>query len=191
MRIAATHAWHKVVRRGWRVARTRLLWGWRLHSLGARSELARRLMVNNPAAVSIGSRVTVQRDYVFADLCPSEGTFPKIVIGDDCTILYRFQCNAALSVWLGNNVLVASNVLITDSDHVVEPDSTPVTENGRFVSRPVCIMDNCWIGQNAVILKGVTVGPNSIVGAGAIVTRDVPPSSIVAGNPARVLRMLE
>ncbi|MEI8341516.1 MAG: acyltransferase, partial [Verrucomicrobiota bacterium] len=108
----------------------------------------------------------------------------------DCTILFRFQCNAAESVQIGRHVLIASNVLICDSDHVVEPGGIPVTVNGKFVSRPVRVEDNCWIGQNAVILKGVTVGHDSIIGANSVVTRDVPPCSIAAGNPARVVKSL-
>jgi len=116
---------------------------------------------------------------------------PKIIIGDGCIILYRFQCNAAQSVRIGKNVLIASNVLITDSDHVIEPGGVPVTKNRKFVTQPVRVEDNCWLGQNAVILKGVTIGHDSIVGANSVVTHDVPPCSVVAGNPARVIKRLK
>jgi acetyltransferase-like isoleucine patch superfamily enzyme len=88
-------------------------------------------------------------------------------------------------------VLIASNVLITDSDHVIEPGGVPVTRNGRFVTRPIFIDDNCWIGQNAVVLKGVTIGRESIIGANSVVTHDVPAHSVAAGNPARVIKKLE
>ena len=103
--------------------------------------------------------------------------------------MYRFQCNAAQSVQIGQNVLIASNVSITDSDHVVEP-VMPTARNPKLVTRPVRIEDNCWLGQNVVVLKGVTVGRNSIVGASSVVTRSVPPRSVVAGNPARVIKRL-
>jgi len=176
--------------RAWHVGRTRLLWGWRLHALGSRSNLARSLQVNNPRVVAIGSRVKIASEFVLVDLCPGRGKVPKIVIGDDCIILYRFQCNAAQSVRIGRNVLIASNVLITDSDHVVEPGCVPVTKNRKFVTRPVHIDDNCWIGQNAVILKGVTIGHDAIVGANSVVTHEVPSCSVVAGNPARVIRKI-
>jgi len=183
-------AFNKYLCKGWKIGRTRLLWGWRLNGLGRKSVLSRCLQVNNPRAVSIGSRVMIEKDFVLADLCPSEGVQPKITIGDNCTIMYRFQCNAAESVKIGNNVLIASNVLITDSDHVVEPGDLPVTKNRKRVTSPVQIQDNCWIGQNAVILKGVTIGHDSIVGAGAVVTKDVLPYNVVAGNPARVIKIL-
>ena len=188
--ISLLNSWHKFWHRAWRVGVTRLLWGWRLHKLGERSVLAGCLQINNPRAISIGSYVTIERGFVLADLRPSEGKLPKIIIGDNCTILYRFQCNAAESVRIGNNVLIASNVLIADSDHVVEPGGLPVTRSRKFISRPVSIEDNCWIGQNAVILKGVTVGHDSIIGASAVVTNDVPPCSVVAGNPAKVIKTI-
>ena len=177
--------------RAWLVGHTRLLWGWRLHALGSRSFLRRSLNVNNPRAVAIGSHVTIASQFVLADLRPNRGENPKIVIGDGCRILHRFQCNAAQSVRIGRNVLIASNVLITDSDHVVEPGGVPVTKNRKFITRPVHINDNCWIGQNAVILKGVTIGRDSIVGANSVVTHDVPPCSVVAGNPARIIKRLK
>lgn len=176
------------VKREWGILRTWMLWSWRLHGLGPRSVLRRKLLVNRPQAVSIGSRVSIMDQFILADLQPGVGSAPKIHIGDGCSILFRFQCNAAECVRIGRNVLIASNVLICDSDHVVEPGGIPVTSNGKFVTRPVRVEDNCWIGQNAVILKGVTIGHDSIVGANSVVTRDVPPCSIVAGNPARVVK---
>lgn len=176
--------------RAWRLGRSRLLWSWRLHGLGARSTLGRPLLVNNPHAISIGSHVTLLDQFVLADLQPAIGSNPKIVIGSGCTIMFRFQCNAAQRVTIGQNVLIASNVLITDSDHVVEPGGTPVTRNCRLVTQPVEVGDNCWLGQNAVILKGVTIGPDSIIGANSVVCRSVPPGSVAVGNPARVIRNL-
>lgn len=181
----------KFLVRLWQIGRTRVFWGWRLHALGNPSILARSLQVNNPRAVAIGSHVSIASQFILADLLPSKGKTPKIVIGDGCTILYRFQCNAAQSVSIGRNVLIASNVLITDSDHVVEPDGIPVTKNHKLTTKPVCIEDNCWLGQNTVILKGVTIGHDSIVGANSVVTHDVPPCSVVAGNPARVIKKLK
>lgn len=184
---ASRMGWYDKLRYGWGVVRTRLVWGLRLHSLGHRSVLGRRQMMLNPRSVAIGSHVTICDGFVFADLVPSRGTLPKIKIGNDATILFRFQCNAAASVIVGDSVLIASNVLVTDSDHIIEP-GIPVTRNPNFITRPVVIEHDCWIGQNAVILKGVTVGHHSIVGANSVVTRDVPPYSVAVGNPARVVK---
>jgi acetyltransferase-like isoleucine patch superfamily enzyme len=106
-------------------------------------------------------------------------------------VMYRFQRDTAESVRIGVNVLITSNVLITDLDHVVEPNGMPVTRNGKQVTASVVVEDNCWIGQNRVILKGVAIGHDSIVGANGVVTQDIPPLSISAGNPARIIRGVE
>ncbi|MDT8301036.1 MAG: acyltransferase [Sedimentisphaerales bacterium] len=181
----------RFIMRAWKIGCTRLVWGWRLSALGSRSVLGRSLQVNNPRAVAIGSRVTISDQFILADLCPNQGKVPKIFIGDGCIILYRFQCNAAQSVRIGRNVLIASNVLVTDSDHVIEPSGLPVTKNNKFITRPVVIEDNCWIGQNAAILKGVTIGQSSIVGANSVVTHNVPSYSVAVGNPARIIKRLD
>jgi acetyltransferase-like isoleucine patch superfamily enzyme len=78
-------------------------------------------------------------------------------------------------------------VFITDSDHVVDAAGERTTLCRAFRSAPVVIEDNCWLGVNAVILKGVRIGHHAIVGANAVVTKDVEPHSIVAGAPARVV----
>lgn len=180
----------ELLARAWNIGLTRVLWGWRLHALGSRTVLLRSLQINNPKVVAIGSYVTIMRDFVLADLCPTKERTPKIIIGDGCTILFRFQCNAAESVRIGNNVLIASNVLITDSDHIVEPGGIPVTRNDKLETIPVEIGAGCWIGQNSVILKGVKLGDNCIVGANSVVTHDVPERTVVAGNPARRIKRL-
>jgi acetyltransferase-like isoleucine patch superfamily enzyme len=182
--------YYKLAVRAWEVGRTRLLWGWRLYSLGKRTILSCSLQVNNPRAVAIGSYVTIAGQFILADLVPESGEIPKISIGDGCTILYRFQCNAAQSVRIGCNVLIASNVLITDSDHVMEHGGVPITRNHKFVTRPVYVEDNCWLGQNVVILKGVTIGHDSIIGANSTVTHSVPPYSVAVGNPAKIIKQL-
>ena len=179
------------LRRAVRVIATRLRWGWRLGSLGRGVELARPLLVRNPRCVAIGDRVSIERDFVLADLSPSENAGVKITIGEGCTMLFRFQVNAARSVVIGRDVLFASNVLITDSDHVVDPDGVPVTRSSKLVTRPVVIGDNCWIGQNVVILKGVTIGDHCVIGANSVVTRDVPARSVACGNPARVVKSID
>ena len=95
-------------------------------------------------------------------------------------------CNGAIisstaSIEIGNNVVMSGYVLIIDHDGY-GLDGNPASE------RPVKIGNHVWIGMRAVILKGVTVGDNSVVGASAVVTNDVEPNTIVAGNPARKIR---
>jgi acetyltransferase-like isoleucine patch superfamily enzyme len=117
---------------------------------------------------------------------------PEVTIGDgsfvghDCT----FACSSSITV--GKHVLIAGKVRITDYDgHPVDAArrraGEPTPPEGI---RPVTIGDDVWLGEAAMILKGVTVGDRSIVGAGAVVTKDVPPDVVVAGNPARIVKHL-
>lgn len=158
--------------------------------MGKKVIIAKPMQVNNPRAISVGDFMTLTEGAVLADLTPGQGQYPKIIIGNHCNFMYRFQCNAAESIIIGDYVLAASNVLITDSDHVVEPEGVPVTKNNKFKSMPVVIGKNCWIGQNAVILKGVTIGNNCIIGANSVVTRDIEANSVAAGNPAKIIKKI-
>lgn len=109
----------------------------------------------------------------------------KITIGDDvgisgCTI------SAAKSVTIGNHVLIGSGAVICDTDaHPIEPEKRRLGGGGR--SAPVVIEDDVFIGARVLILKGVTIGRGSVIGAGAIVAKDIPPYSIAVGNPAKVI----
>ena len=182
------HSMRRILVRTWRLTRTRVLWSWRFHSLGARSAIGRCRLVRNPKAISIGHHTSLSDDWCLADLDPSkEQARPKIRIGSFCTILYGFHCNANLSVEVQDYVLIAPRVFITDSDHIVDAAGERTTLCNAFRSAAVVIEHDCWLGVNAVVLKGVRIGHHSTVGANAVVTRDVPPFSIVAGVPARVI----
>jgi lipopolysaccharide O-acetyltransferase len=100
---------------------------------------------------------------------------------------------AAISkVIIGENVLIASDVFITDHDHggIDYSSLSKAPAKRELVSSPVVIEDNVWLCEKVIILKGVRVGHNSIVAAGAVVTKDIPPFSIAVGIPARVTRLV-
>ena len=114
----------------------------------------------------------------------------EIMIGNNvgvsgCTIA------SAKSIRIGNNVMIGSGALITDSDVHSLCAVERLCGGKGAISAPIVIGDNVFIGARAIILKGVTIGAGAVVGAGAIVAKDVPEYSIVAGNPARVIRMLD
>jgi acetyltransferase-like isoleucine patch superfamily enzyme len=115
----------------------------------------------------------------------------RIEIGRKCGMSGVVIC-AKESVTLGNNVQLGSGVVICDTDfHSM--DYQLRGKQGDFEganSAPVRIGDDCFIGARAIILKGVSIGARSIVGAGAVVVKDVPADVVVAGNPARVIRTL-
>jgi acetyltransferase-like isoleucine patch superfamily enzyme len=132
---------------------------------------------SNPAHNSLGvfQRVTIK----------TVGHGARIVMGDDvgvsgCTI------SAATSITIGDHVLLGSGCLVTDSDaHPIDPDERRL--GGGGISKPIVIEDDVLVGARAIILKGVTIGKGSVVGAGALVAKNVPPYSIVVGNPAKVV----
>jgi acetyltransferase-like isoleucine patch superfamily enzyme len=94
---------------------------------------------------------------------------------------------AAGSIKIGSNVLCGANTTITDFDwHGIEPDKRSVCPSPE----PIVIEDNVWLGLNSIVLKGVRIGRNSVIGANSVVTKDIPPDVIAAGNPCKVIREL-
>jgi len=109
-----------------------------------------------------------------------------ITIGHYCMLCPGARIGSAAGVTIADNCMLASNTYITDSDwHGLYNRICP----GQ--SQPVTINENVWIGDSAIVCKGVTIGENSIVGAGAVVAADVPPNTVVAGNPARPIKQLD
>ncbi len=106
----------------------------------------------------------------------------KTVLGQECTI------SAYQRVSIGRECVLADRVMLIDFDHIVVDVERPVREQGIY-KRDVRVGNNVWIGYAACVLRGVTVGDNAIVGANAVVTRDVPDNAVVAGSPARIVRM--
>lgn len=90
---------------------------------------------------------------------------------------------------IGNFVMLAGRVAVVGGDHRLDVVGVPSIHAGRDVGRPVVIEDDAWIGHGAIIMHGVRIGEGAIVAAGALVTRDVEPYSIVGGVPAKLIRM--
>ena len=123
-----------------------------------------------------------------------EQTFQsEIIIGNNCSINEDSHVTAINSIRIGNNVRIGKKVLITDNAHGASlPELMDIAPNKRplYSKGPVLIDDNVWIGEKASIMPGVHIGKGSIIGANAVVTKDVPPYSIAAGVPAIIVRRL-
>lgn len=148
--------------------------------------------------ICIGDRVVLCSDSRFTALGVNHPVVlrtlrpdAEIIIGNDCGISGGSIC-AAIHVELGNECLLGTNVTIADTDfHAIKPDGRRFNNNPQDIgAAPVIIEDNVFIGAGAVVLKGVRVGRNSVIGAGSIATKDVPSDVIVAGNPAKILKGL-
>ncbi len=141
--------------------------------------------------IRIGDRVQFSGKPSFA-FCSRYVDGPRLIIGDDCFLGHNTAITVAREVTIGNHCLIAGNVRISDFDG--HPVNAMRRRGGQPADpeavHPVRIGNDVWIGHSAMILKGVQVGDRSIIGARAVVTRDVPADSIVAGNPANVIRSL-
>ena len=113
--------------------------------------------------------------------------------GTGCRIeAYKFK-DKIPELIIGDNVLIASKVYITDLNHGSysgEKQSNPeeIAKERKIYTKPVKIENNVWIGENVVILPGTTVGKNSVIGANAVVSRDIPKNCIAVGNPATIIK---
>ncbi|MGL6364351.1 DapH/DapD/GlmU-related protein [Aeromonas veronii] len=116
-----------------------------------------------------------------------------IVFGDNCQINDSVHIAAIKSINIGDNVLIASRVFITDHQHgkyTGDGQSNPHEPAAKrsLSSNPVIIENNVWIGEGAIIMPGVKIGCNSIIGANSVVTKDIPDNSIAVGAPAKVIK---
>jgi len=122
------------------------------------------------------------------ELCTfsTESGTGEMVIGDHCLLSPGVRVSAAMRVEIGDDCMLASGVYLTDADWHDVHDRTRAP--GR--SAPIVLGRNVWIGDGAIVCKGVHVGENTVIGAGSVVVSDIPANSIAAGNPARVVRPL-
>lgn len=116
----------------------------------------------------------------------------RIVIGDHVGISGS-TINATTTITIGDNTIIGSGCLITDTDsHPILANERNLPDWPKYIkSKPITIGKNVFIGARSIVMKGVTIGDGAVVGAGSVVTKDVPANAIVAGNPARVVKMIE
>jgi acetyltransferase-like isoleucine patch superfamily enzyme len=181
--------------------------GWyrtRLGALGNGCHFDPGISLHYPGRIRIGDRVGIGRNVTLRANTEND---PGITLGpgvniNDAVIInanrgfvtlgerswlgpFCFVCGNG-GVTIGRNVLIAAHTTINTVSHGITRCDIPINDQ-PVLTDPVVIEDDCWIGLNAVILQGVTLGHGSIVGAGAVVTKSIPPWSIAVGVPARVV----
>lgn len=126
----------------------------------------------------------------------------RLTIGDNCILQARTMIEAVGSITIGRDVIIGYDVLISDGrGHSIDWAERVVDQTmhrqghtlnmDTVTSKDIVIGDGCWIGSRSIILGGVTIGDGATVGAGSVVTKPVPEFTVVAGNPAQVVRQLE
>ena len=149
--------------------------------LGARVTLQGKPKVVNEGTMTFGDRVRLDSSVATLELVALPGG--HLEIGDNVFINYGSSLVASTHVKVGNDSLIGTHVMVMDTDfHRIE-DKVYDTSG-----KPVILEERVWLGNRSIVLKGVTIGHDSVVAAGSVVTSDVPPRSIVAGVPARVVR---
>jgi acetyltransferase-like isoleucine patch superfamily enzyme len=159
-------------------------------SIGRASTVFPPLLIANPKGIHLGKRVMI-RDGVRLELLrlPGKG-LPRLEIGDNVNIEQYVHIICGSSVRIGNNVSITGGAAIVDVNHPYSDihDPTKIGDRIECEGNAVEIGDNVFIGFGAIVLPNVRIGKNSVIGAYSVVNKDVPDFSVVAGNPAKVLK---
>ncbi len=173
-----------VIKMGFAVLRAK----WYLRSatlLGQKIRLWGKPYITNEGQIIIHDRVRFSSTVVPVEL----GTGPDgiIEIGEGTYINYGASIGATKQVTIGRDCNIGTYVTLIDNDfHRLEPERRHETPE----SMPIILEDNVWIGAKAIVLRGVRIGTGSVIGAGSVVTKDIPPRSLAAGVPAKVIKQL-
>lgn len=142
------------------------------------SEEAKRLQLLRSIMGSLGESCWIE-----PPLRVAYGT--HIHIGNHFYANFNLTVVDDATVTIGNNVMIAPNVTLATAGHPIDPD---IRITGQQFSLPIVIEDNVWLGTGVIVNPGVTIGRNSVIGAGSVVTKSIPPDVVAAGVPCRVLR---
>jgi len=131
---------------------------------------------------SVGEKSIIEDFSLIANACGDVIIGKKVLIGAGSKITGP--------VTFGDNILLAQNVMMSGLNHDFEDITTPIVQQG-FSVKTIFVEDGAWIGAGAIITAGVRIGKNSVVGAGSVVTKDVPDYSVAVGNPAKVIKYFD
>lgn len=163
---------------------------------GAGSKIQGTIEIRKP-----GGQVFIGKESLVSGSIVTETDYSIVKVGDSVSIGGGSLIDCVCNVTIENDVLISYQCIIQDSDNhsilfSIRKADVKDWMNGEYHNwaltpqKPVKICSGAWIGARAIILKGVTIGEGAIIGAGSVVTKDVPPWTIVAGNPAKIIRKL-
>lgn len=176
---------YRIIFRNVRTGRNIKCWGRMLISKSPLSSIA---IGSDCVLVSSRSRATIA---IFSPVKISAYKGSRISIGNKVSMNGTCITCRSTSVEIGDNTMIASNVIIVDSDfHAPWPPEDRTHNMGYERDSGVKIGENVWLGMNTIVLKGVSIGDNSIITAGSVVVEDIPANVVAGGVPARVIKIL-
>ena len=167
----------------------------RLKACGRNFSIHNSVHFKNPENISIGDNCYIAKDGIIEawTMYNEKQYVPSITLGNNVKINARCHIGAINRIEIKDDVLMGSNVMIIDHAHgcnsMQEKDIHPA-ERDLYSKGPIVIGNKVWICENAVVLGGVTIGDGAVIGANAVVTKDVPPYTVVGGSPAKVIKKL-
>jgi acetyltransferase-like isoleucine patch superfamily enzyme len=173
-----------------RMQRRRAVAAWRARHTGKGTRLAKSVQVYGWKLVRLGANTIICDDTLINALNVAQEE-PCVLIGDSCFIGRRNFFNAGARIELGDYCLTGQECHFLGSDHVFDTPFVPYVAAGNTPGEKIRLGVNCWLGTRVTILKGVTIGFGSVIGASSIVTKDIPPLSIAIGHPARVVKRFD
>ena len=150
--------------------------------LGCDVVFERDVLIFHPNNIEIGNNVYIGHQTILKGYYKN-----KMVIGNNTWIGQQCFFHSAGGLFIGNNVGIGPAVRIITSAHAADDIKKPIIKTS-LIFKKVVIENNCDIGTGTIILPGVTIGESTILGAGSIVTKNIPPNSVAVGNPAKVIK---
>lgn len=178
------------LRDGYWLFKTRFYYRPQFAEVGRNSVIIKPMLIRNPKGISIGANSRI-RDGARIEVVDRPGCDPgRLVIGENVRIEQSVHIVCCDTITIGDNVTITPGCVIVDTSH---PEFTRGAHRAEVVDgKPshVIIGDNVFLGARTIVLPNVTIGHNSVIGAGSIVSRDVPANSVASGSPARTSRQI-
>lgn len=154
-----------------------VLAAWLPQSYHFKPAMAFRRLFAKGIATKVGKKVNIEHNAKFT---------PGLEIGDRSGV--GIDCELTGPVKIGNDVMMGPEVIVYTSGHKFDRTDIPMMDQGSTDYSPVTIGNDVWIGRRVIIMPGVTIGDGCVIGAGAVVTKDIPPYSVAVGVPAKVVK---